>query len=68
MTAKDLILKLIENETQVQTIIDNFCVKDDSGIILEQLHKLKQIVENPTKITLQVSNTVIDATLLNTEL
>jgi hypothetical protein len=68
MTAKDLILKLIENETQVQTIIDNFCVKDDSGITLEQLHKLKQIVENPTKITLQVSNTVIDATLLNTEL
>jgi hypothetical protein len=68
MTAKDLILKLIENENQVQTVIDNFCVKDDSGITLEQLQKLKHIVDNPTKITFQVSNKSILVTLLNQEL
>jgi hypothetical protein len=45
MTAKELILKMIENELKVQTIIDNMYEKEENDITIEQLQKLKQIVE-----------------------
>jgi hypothetical protein len=67
MTAKELILKMIENELKVQTIIDHMYVKENDPTI-EQLQKLKQIVENPAEVYISEVNPKVEVTFLNQEL